>query len=457
MHFWKKSFLHLCLNAKKRVRNVPPVVGNLHKFLGISWHQQISATASCGQLSWNNLSLRAWPVEREHIGETHRKKMKKGMSITPMTEGLKVIHQHPVHVPGIGRGLVKRVLPKGLPSVCVVEVGPAFPRSMFPYQLIEHEKTKSKRNIMKSLNSWTLSKLSANIFTGLGSQAILIFMFSPAGRQGCIVCLFASRKCRFASFRVFTSRLCMTGAAIVFLDMFDSVLIKWNVACKKCCLQPKPSLFGNPDHICFSDVIDSQTMDLSVHRDAPNHQADWTLKTLGQLRTRAFPAHLPANNAGICQTRTKFHGIAQTQRENCELCGHLFTVFWSLDQHTTPFSSRDSRWMLLALGAGVSPYRVPSQHFWTCKKFGVSFLQNVISLFLSLSLSLSFLTRDHAPAPGPLASPLSAPGRSTWPDSINVGWSIAQHPRCISNTCKRKHIPTNTHRLHIYIYINMCV
>ena len=367
-----------------------------------------------------------------------------------MTEGLKVIHQHPVHVPGIGRGLVKRVLPKGLPSVCVVEVGPAFPRSMFPYQLIEHEKTKSQRiqrNIMKSLNSWILSELSANIFTGLGSQAILIFMFSPAGRQGCIVCLFASRKCRFASFRVFTSRLCMTGAAVVFWDMFDSVLIKWNVACKQCCLQPKPSLFGNPNHICFSDVIDSQTMDLSVHRDAPNHQADWTLKTLGQLRTRAFPAHLPANNAGICQTRTKFHGIAQTQRENCELCGHLFTV-----------SSRDWRWMLLALGAGVSPYRVPSQHFWRCEKLGVSFPQNVISLFLSLSLSLSFLTRDHVPAPGPLASPLSAPGRSTWPDSINVGWSIAQHPRCISSTCKHKHIPTHTHCnmcVHAYIYIKM--
>lgn len=69
-------------------------------------------------------------------------------------------------------------------------------------------------------------------------------------------------------------------------------------------------------------------------------------------------------------------------------------------------------------------------------------------LFLSLSLShtvfphkrsCAFLTRDHAPAPGPLASPLSAPGRSTWPDSINVRWSIAQHSGCISSTCKHTH------------------
>jgi len=72
----------------------------------------------------------------------------------------------PPVVGNLHKFLVKRVLPKGLPSVCVVKVGPA----------------------------------------------ILIFMFSPAGRQGCIVCL-----------------------------------------------------FGNPDHICFSDVIDSQTMDVREH------------------------------------------------------------------------------------------------------------------------------------------------------------------------------------------------
>ena len=56
------------------------------------------------------------------------------MLITSM-RGFKVIHWITSNIPcALHRppGLVKGVLPEGLPSVCVVEVGPAFPRNMFP-------------------------------------------------------------------------------------------------------------------------------------------------------------------------------------------------------------------------------------------------------------------------------------------------------------------------------------
>ena len=268
-------------------------------------------------------------------------------------------------------------------------------------------------------------------------------MFSPARRQGCIVCLFA-----------LTSRLCMTGATRAFWTGLTQSL--WNFYKMKrsvggniaVCNKPKqtqPLPQSKPYLLLWCDRFP----DYGPVRGAQivqMHQADWTLV---------------AEDTGAAT----YESISSTFA--CKRCWSMLGSVKSAQSftgHTTPFSSRDWRWMLLALGAGGFPYKVPSQYFWTWDKAWYYNVLHAMSfssfskvyffsffLSLSLSLSLSFLTRENAAAPGPVAAPLSAWGRSTWPDSINVGWSIAQCPWwCTSSTCTQTCVCT-------YIYIHVCV
>ena len=167
--------------------------------------------------------------------------------------------------------------------------------------------------------------------------------------------------------------------------------IKWNVAWVETVLSAispnKPSLFGNPNHICLSDVIDSQTMDLEVHRDAPSrprwkHWGSYVREHFKHICLQTIETMLGSAERKTIRHDTPWHKH-HGKTASCAAISLQFSEVLTSTPHLSLHGIDDGCcWPWAKAFFLTKMFRiVPSQHFW--KNNGLSFLQNLISLSLS--------------------------------------------------------------------------